>query len=225
MLPKMLRQIFFGSLVVIFSIGGGAWSVDYALRQFGGFGQLQIGQWQAFPQSGTQQADPYARARALKFEMVALGRAEGLSFSLWRDDKGKKLHVACSYRLEGNIPEAGFFTLYAVDGDLRPKKNQMGRPYIVNSDNVLRRAKGDYLILLSPQAQSGNWLSVEQNDPDEAAEYGLVLTLYDTPIITTTGMNSLDMPHLTRIDGADSAGGEASRDRGNEGSGHGGNCD
>jgi len=190
------------------------------LRQFDGFGRLQVGQWEAFPQSGTQEADLYAHGRALKLEILTLGRAEGLAFSLWRDESGKKLRVACSYRLEGNIPEAGFFTLYAVDEDLRPKRNQAGRPYIINSDNVLRRAKGDYLIILSPQARSGNWLAITQGDPNEGAEYGLILTLYDTPIITTTGMSGLDMPRLTRIDQADPAGGEGGNDRGRES-----NCD
>jgi len=206
----MLRRIYLGMLLILLSIGIGAWSVDYALHHFDGFDRLQIGQWEAFPQSGTQAADPYARARRLRFEILALGRAEGLVFTLWHDERGEKLHVSCSYRLEGSMPEAGFFTLYAVAGDRTPKKNQRGRPYEINSDNALRRSQGDYLITISPRPQSGNWLSIDTPPPDGEGEdetYGLTLVLYDTPITTTTGMAQLDMPRLTRLERAEEQGG------------------
>jgi len=200
----MLRQIFFVTIIFMLIIMGGAWSVDYVLRHFDGFGRLRIGQWDSFPQSGMPESDPYARARMSKLEMLALGRSEGLVFMLWHDERGEKLHISCSYRLEGRVPESGFFTLYAVDGDLKPKKSQQGRPYILNSDNILRRSLGDYLITISPQPQDGNWLSIEPlflTEKEGDNHYGLVLTLYDTPIITTIGIGSLDMPSLSRIDG------------------------
>jgi len=197
----MFRHFCLVALIFTASICGGIWSIDIVLRHFGGFGRLQIEQWQAFPDSGTQRADIYARARAVKLETLALGRSEGLVFTLWHDEKGHKLRDACSYLLEGMIPEANFFTLYAVDSDMRPKKTMGGRPFLLTSDNMLRRTKGDYRVTIASQPQSGNWLAIDKINPDEANNYGLVLTLYDTPIITTTGLQDLDMPRLSRIDG------------------------
>jgi len=199
----MLRHIFLACLIFIASIGGGAWSVDVILRQFDGFGRLQIGQWQAFPHSGTQEADIYARARAVKLETLALGRSEGLVFTLWHDEKGHRLRTSCRYQLEGMIPESSFFTLYAVDTGMYPQRAASGHPFGINSDNVLRSQNGDYSIIIASNAQGGNWLAINKNDSTDIAEYGLVLTLYDTPIITATGMSDLDMPRLTRIDGED----------------------
>jgi len=201
----MLRQIICVFLIFVASIGGGAWSVDAILRHFNGFGQLKIGQWEAFPKNGTQDGDVYARARSAKLETIALGRAEGLVFTRWHDEEGHRLRSSCRYLLEGTMPEASFFTLYAVDLDQKPRKTQAGRPHSLNSDNVLRYPSGDYRIFLAPQAQEGNWLAIDPADPtglDKKDVYGLVLTLYDTPLITTTGMRSLEMPRLTLDGGA-----------------------
>jgi len=198
----MLRRIYLIVLLGLLSLGGGAWSVDYVLRHFDGFDRLKVGQWEAFPQSGTLAADPYARSRASILETIALGRSEGLVFTLWYDERGTRLRPACSYHLEGAIPEAGFFTLYAVDSERLPKKSTLGRPDEINSDNALRRPQGDYLITISSRPQPGNWLAVDlPSAADERVEpyYGLVLTLYDTPIITTTGMAQLAMPKLVQL--------------------------
>jgi len=197
----MFQRLCLVAFVLISSIGGGAWSVDRILHHFDGFGRMQIGAWEAFPQSGGEAADIYARARRIKFETIALGRGEGLVFTLWHDDKGKRLRSHCRYQLIGTIPESRFFTLYAIDQDRQPKKVQPGRPSIINSNNALPHNNGDYHIIIAPQAQSGNWLAIDHNNSVEGEEYGLVLTLYDTPIITTTGMNDLDMPILSHIAG------------------------
>jgi len=198
----MLRRIFFIFLTCVISIGGGAWSVNAILQHFHGFGRLKIGEWEAFPQSGTRQADIYARARSIKFETIALGQAEGLVFMRWHDEEGRKLRPNCRYQLAGRMPEASFFTLYAVDLDLKPRQVPAGLPGIINSDNALRQETGAYHIVIAPQAQGGNWLAIDPTNGEEDA-YGLVLTLYDTPIITTTGMSDLDMPHLARLSGDD----------------------
>jgi len=170
------------------------------LQHFHGFGRLKIGEWEAFPQFGTQQADIYAQARSIKFETIALGRAEGLVFMRSHDEEGRKLRPNCRYQLAGRMPEASFFTLYAVDQDLKPRQVLAGLPNIINSDNVLRHETDTYNIIIAPQAQGGNWLAIDPTNGEDDA-YGLVLTLYDTPIITTTGMSDLDMPRLTRLAG------------------------
>jgi len=179
--------------VVILSLGGGWVSVDYVLKHFEGFSPLTIGVWRAYPDHGTASADPYARARAIRLGRLALGRAEGLSFYLWHDDQGRRLKATCHYQLAGHLPVAQFFTLYAIGQDMMVRRSTRGRPDILTSYNTLRGEEGDYLIAISPQPQSGNWLATEGEE-----SYGLILTLYHSPIGVATGLSQPVMPILQR---------------------------
>jgi len=189
----MLRWLFLIVFMLVITVGGGVGSVEYALKHMDDFSPTTIGSWRAWPESGTKYADPYARARAAKFNRLSLGRAEGLSFYLWRDDTGKPLKATCSYKLAGSLPAAHFFTLYQIGRNLVPRRSQKGRPDILTSYDMVQNAQGDYLISISPQAQSGNWLASEGE-----GTYGLVLTVYNSSIGVTTGLSHPTMPLLTR---------------------------
>lgn len=190
----MLRTLFLTVTVLFIAIGGGAWSVHHVLLNFDGFGRLHIGQWQAFPDAGTENADPYATASAARRGDAALGQAEGLVFYLWGDDEGKPLTGRCRYRFKGSVPEARFFTLYAADKNLVPEKISPGLRSELYSQDIIRDADADITILVSSTAQPGNWLAVNGKQ-----EYGLVLTLYDTPVAKTTGLARIAMPTVERI--------------------------
>jgi len=189
----MLRWIFLIVFMLTIAVGGGVGSVEYALKYMDDFSPITLGFWHAYPESGTRYADPYARARAAKFNRLALGRAEGLSFYLWRDDEGKPLKGTCSYTLTGSLPAAQFFTLYRIGHDLLPQRTQKGRPDILTSYDMVQNRHGDYLISISPQARGGNWLASEGEET-----YGLMLTLYDSSLSVTTGLSHPTMPLLTR---------------------------
>ena len=81
----MLKTAFFTLLSLAIAIGGGGGSVWYALQAQSGVGAISIGQWTAFPEIGTQNADPYSKARVAREGVLALGKAEGLSFIAERD--------------------------------------------------------------------------------------------------------------------------------------------
>lgn len=185
----MFQRIFLVILSLIIAIAGGAWSVSYVLDTFDGFGRLKIGQWDAYPLAGTADADVYARARAAKRGDIALGRTEGLIFQLWRDNRHHPLKSQCTYRLKGYLPETRLFTLYAADHELRPQWVDDKLPTELFSENVIWDQSGNLNVLISPQAQARNWLATRGN-----SEYGLILTLYDTPIATSTALQQLNMP-------------------------------
>jgi len=191
---SMSRNILLTVIVFFIAIVGGAWSVHRVLTGFDGFNRFRIGQWVAFPNAGTSDADPYARARIAQRGEVALGQAEGLTFYIWADDKGNPLNSRCRYQLKGFLPEARFFTLYAADKDLIPQKIKTPLPYELYSQDIIRNENAEIIITISPTAEPGNWLAIgTQHD------YGLVLTLYDTPIATSTGLARLVMPTVKRI--------------------------
>src|SRR5690606_12004590 len=116
-------------------VGGGA-SVWYALDAREGVGAVAIGNWAAFPEIGTPDADPYSRARIAREGVVSLGRAEGLTFIAKRDSNGDILHRNCVYRIEGDMPPARFWTLYAADETLTALKTENGRPAALHSFEV-----------------------------------------------------------------------------------------
>lgn len=190
----MFQRIFLIILSLVIAIGGGAWSVNYALDTFDGFGRLKIGQWEAYPQAGTEDADAYARARAAKRGDISLGRTEGLIFQLWQDSRHRPLKTQCTYQLKGLLPETRLFTLYAADHELRPLWIDDKLPTELHSGNVVWNKDGNLNILISPTAQAGNWLATRGSN-----EYGLILTLYDTPIATSTALQTLNMPIVEAI--------------------------
>ena len=103
----MLKTAFFTLLSLAIAIGGGGGSVWYALQAQSGVGAISIGQWTAFPEIGTPDADPYSKARVAREGVLALGKAEGLSFIAERDAAGDELQRQCDYRIEGSFPPPG----------------------------------------------------------------------------------------------------------------------
>ena len=81
------------------------------------------------------------------------------------------------------------FTLYAADHELRAQWIEDQLPTELSSANVVWDQDGKLNVLVSPQAQAGNWLATRGRN-----EYGLILTLYDTPIVTSTALQKLNMP-------------------------------
>jgi len=190
----MFRTLFLTIIALCLAIIGGVWSVSTVLGRFDGFGRTTINGWQAYPQNGTEEADPYARARTVRRGTLSLGRAEGLAFYIWKDDSGKSLTSRCRYTLQGFVPEARLFTLYPVNDRHMPLDAGGTFPSALHAQNIVHDPDGTIHVTVSPTSEAGNWLAVPPN-----SSYGLVLTLYDTPVITTTGLANPVMPTLSRI--------------------------
>ncbi|AGF74268.1 hypothetical protein BAnh1_03860 [Bartonella australis AUST/NH1] len=181
-------------LIFSFSILFGTLSVDYMLNSSKNFGRLTIGEWSAYPQIGTLNADPYTRARTAKRGELSLGYVENVAFQAWRDNDGRPLQPYCHYLLEGQIPTARLFTLYAANQFLEPYISTKSIPFELHTHNAIYESDGSLRIHISPIPQTGNWLTTLSKK-----EFGLVLTLYDTPIMTITPLHKLIMPSIKRI--------------------------
>lgn len=190
----MLKQSILIGLALAIAIGGGAASVGMILKSQEGIGAVSIGPWTAFPDSGTPDADPYSKARVARDGILALGRAEGLAFVAERDSSGTHLKRECSYRVEGGLPVARFWTLYASDKDQMALKSGMRRDGELHSLEVLRQSDNSVEISVGAKAVPGNWLAVSG-----VGDMNLVLTLYDTPIASSTGLSDIEMPRIVRV--------------------------
>ncbi|WP_375676863.1 DUF1214 domain-containing protein [Bartonella sp. AP88XZML] len=184
--------IFF--FIFTFSILCGTLSVDYVLNSFPHFERFRIGKWSAYPKMGTANMDPYTRARTTKRGIVSLGRTEGIQFQIWQDNQGRPLHHHCHYLLKGTIPETRLFTLYTADKSLKPYTSSKEIPFELHTDNIIYEHDGSLRINISPTPQTGNWLATVSQK-----EFGLILTLYDTPIISATALQTLTMPSIEQI--------------------------
>src|SRR5690606_5884885 len=135
----MLRNAVLILLTLSVAIGGGTASVWYALGAIGGLGSLTVGGWTAWPNAGTPDADPYALARVARDAELPLGRAEGLTFMAERAAAGERLSFACTYRIEGHVPPARFFTLHAADPARRPGGGVGNRARAIAAPDLLRQ--------------------------------------------------------------------------------------
>lgn len=188
----MLKNAFLILVSLAVAIGVGAGTVSYALNARSGVGAVSIGGWTAFPDMGTPDADPYAKARVARDGVLALGRAEGVGFTAQRDSGGELLLLQCRYTLEGSVPPARFWTLYpsAANVALGPRNR---RPSALHSYEVLRRADNSVSIAIGSQPAPGNWLAVAGRGP-----MVLHLTLYDTPIASSTGLTGVELPQIVK---------------------------
>ncbi len=189
----MIRIVIPVALVLIIAVGGGAASVWYAVNEFEGFNALHVGPWTAYPSRGTPDADPYSKARFARDAELPLGRAEGLAFIASRDTSGQQLRRRCTYRVEGTVPVARFWTLYAAAADMAPSPRP-DAPEGLQSQQIVRRKDNSFEITASAHPSAGNWLVLSGAGP-----MSLVLTLYDAPALNNVDAVELELPQIYRI--------------------------
>jgi len=189
----MLKTAFLIFVVIAIAIVGGGVSVWYALRINEGVGALTIGQWTAYPYIGTPDADPYSKARSAREGLLSLGPAEGISFSAQYDSDGEALRRDCTYTVEGPVPSARFWTLYAADPAGAVIRGAERRAGALHSYQLTRLVDNSVAITAGAHASPGNWLAISGVGP-----MTLVLTFFDTPIASSTGAADVVLPSIIK---------------------------
>ena len=190
----MLRLPFLVALALLTAFGLGIGSAVSMLDASSGFGSIRLGPWAAFPEQQTDRADPYARAHRARAGKLLYASAEGLQFQADVDEDGARLSPRCTYALDGLTPPARFWTLYAADRNMEPLNPGESLPGAFNSRNVLRRPDGSIRVLISADAQPGNWLAIRRD-----TAFRLVLTLLDTPTAGSSEVLEVKMPRLAKV--------------------------
>lgn len=190
----MLKTALLVLFTLVIAIGGGAASVWYVLDAQKGVGAVTIGSWTAYPDMGTPGADPYSKARVAREGVLALGRAEGLTFTAQRDSSGQRLRRQCSYRIEGEVPSARFWTLHASDDAGAVIGSDKPRPAALHSYNAIRTTDNSISVAVGRHPAPGNWLALSGSGP-----MSFVLTLYDTTIATSTDLDDIALPQVRKV--------------------------
>jgi hypothetical protein len=168
---------------------GSAWM---AVRSPAPIDAITVGAWQAWPNAGTADVDPYSRARLARTGEIPLGSGEGLALFALADERGRPLLSACDYRIVGQTPPARLWTLALERDDGRPVFDR-GAAAAISSDALLRMPDGAFEVAVSRAPNAGNWIS-----PGASGRFRIVLRLYDTTVRTVTGLTTLPMPRILR---------------------------
>jgi len=192
---SLLKLPFLVALALAIAFSGGIASSRYALDHVRRFDALKIGPWEAWPDLQTVRADPYELAYRAREGRILLGEAEGLAFTATTDSDGEGLSGRCRYIIAGTTPAARLWTLRVADRQGRPFATRTDvLPRALHSHDVLRDSEGSFRILVSREAQAGNWIALDHAGPVE-----FVLTLFDTPAAGNAGLIKLAMPTIRRI--------------------------
>ncbi|MEE9376088.1 MAG: DUF1214 domain-containing protein [Rhizobiaceae bacterium] len=172
---------------------GGVLSL-YSIQNIHGFGALQIGQWTAWPQAGSQNADPYTKAKVAAAGEVPLGASEGIVFHAKTDKTGKRLLLECNYHVSGRTPPARLWTISIHNDDGTTVGKNLSLYSKLLSQTLVRQQDGRFTITVSPEASPGNWLRTRGN-----GVYQLILRLYDSPLTSTRGIVDPEMPEISLL--------------------------
>ncbi len=191
----MFKTIINMAIILTVALGGGAWLTWYAIGGSDQFGKVTIGGWTSYPQAGTPEADPYAKAQLARDGSLSLGAAEGVVFFADKDSDGFNLSGNCSYRVSGQSPSARVWTMYAVGKNQVPVSiADKSWPTSLHSQSILYAANGGFTISIAASARPDNWIAVPAT-----GDFLLTFTLYDSPVATNKGLVDTAFPSVTKV--------------------------
>jgi hypothetical protein len=150
------------------------------------------GVWHVDLTPGSEHAGIYTRAFIAWNSLFALRAPEAVYFTALHDSDGKRLECAATYSIEGQDPDARWWSLTAYKNH-RLIPNPLGR-YSFSQTSVSRSTGGRWRIRVSPQYQPENWLPT--GEPE--GNLGLTLRLYGPARDTLANLESISLPHIRR---------------------------
>lgn len=151
------------------------------------------GAWHVDLTPGSERAGVYTRAFIAWNSLFALRAPEAVYFTAIHDSDGNRLKCAATYFIEGQDPDARWWSLTAYKKN-RLIPNSLGR-YSFSQTTVARNAEGRWHIHLSPQPQAENWLPTGETE----GNFGLTLRLYGPGRNTLANLESIRLPQIRPI--------------------------
>lgn len=180
-----MKQLIYPLVLMLTALGVGFGLSYYSLEQGRELTATHYGVWSGWPELGTAQIDPYARAHLAREGVLPLGKGEGVSFFAHRDTNGDLLSGQCQYDLSGHMPNHSLWTIQVRD----PKTRQVFGH--VESGQLQFGSDGAFELAIAPSVTSGNWVNT-----DGLGRIELLLTLYDTNAFTSLGSEEIALPQV-----------------------------
>ena len=198
--PKTVIDSILGSALLILyaltlALGVGLGSAYWAVNGGYPFGSIRVGPWTIWSRIGFREMNPYARAVLARTGDIPLGVGEGLLLTAGADDGGQPLDPRCVYRIGGVTPQTRLWTITLYNGDAKPVATDLMRSGFTSAE-ILRDADGRFSIVLSRDAQPGNWLRMP-----ESWRVSLALRLYDTSVAASSAaIEARTLPSIQRLE-------------------------
>jgi len=166
---------------------------------------IEVSGWQSDWSIGSENANPYVRARVARNGLLAMRKEEAVYFIKVRDDAGRAFREDCAYRVSGNAIPANWWSITLYDGDSRLPMNDDNR---LSYDQTKAAAQfgdaaWDFVVSpTSPNETSSAWVSSRA-----AGAFDLTLRLYEPdPALLADPKSVLVPPAVTRLSCAAEAG-------------------
>lgn len=88
---------------------------------------IEVDNWRSDWSIGSENADPYVRARVARNGLMGLRKEEAVYFLTTADEDGNRLSDTCTYKLTGGAMPAEWWSITLYDGDNRLPMNEDGR--------------------------------------------------------------------------------------------------
>lgn len=163
-------------LAILTGAGSALWLTGWTpIDPPGLFQAIEIEDWRSDPAIGSEAADPYTRAYVARRGLLGLRREEAIYYLRNVDDDGARLQERCAYVIEGEVPDARWWsvTLYADDYYLAQNSDDA---HSVDASGIA--VSGD-----------GRWrATIQADDPEDgsfwissrtAGEFDLLFRLYN----------------------------------------------
>lgn len=142
---------------VLVAVVGGLASSWYMIEKGSRLTTRVAGPWLTWTAAGRPEADPYTRAHFMRRGMLPISSAYAQSWSAETDSDGQALYSSCEYLIEGEEPQAAFWSLTVFDDKGELILNSAER-HAYNSATVMRAPGSRIEIVLARSASPGNWL-------------------------------------------------------------------
>lgn len=203
---RLIKGFFLGvGILLVSSVLGGGYAI-YNLKATAKNESFTIknGCWQVNPKMDL--SNPYQRALIALVGLFALRESEVLYFGASVDSDGDPLDANNNYILEGEAPDARYwsYTLYGADDFL--VKNEADR-FGFNLDNMQyvkrdtlnpempKTVEKNYQVTISNKEQGDNWLP----SPGEGGPFQILLRMYNPSPAVYENLASVKLPRIKKV--------------------------
>ncbi len=156
-------------------VGGtiGYFTVEPMLNLITDMSVVENGPWSTSLAIGSTSANPYLRAWVAKHALLALAKSETIYLTAFVDENGEPLLGNCDYKIEGDAPDARWWsvTVYGEDDFLISNEQ---RRYSWSSTEMKLGPGGHFTVYVSMSPKEGYWLPT-----GEAKRLSITLRLYN----------------------------------------------
>lgn len=155
-------------VAIIFGVNFGALSALWLGGMISGSpsigNAINVDEWRSDWSIGSENADPYVRARVARNGLMGLRKEEAVYFLRTEDDAGEALNETCTYLVSGGTLPAAWWSITLYDADNRLPMNDDARLSFDQSaaDRLYGEGGSDWSFIVSssaPEQAETAWVS------------------------------------------------------------------